>query len=106
MEAIAQLPNRSRTFDAYRWLIVIAGGFAFLASSRWLPAPQFDWRFIILASVMMLVSSRFSVQIPRVNTNITISDAFIFLVLLLYGGVAGILLAGMEGLFSDRKSVV
>ncbi len=103
MEAVAQLPNRSRLLDAYRWLIVIAAGFAFLASSRWLPIPQFDWRFLILASVMMLVSSRFSVQIPRVNTNVTISDSFIFLVLLLYGGLAGIILAAIEGLFSGLR---
>ena len=89
--------------DAYRWLIVIAGALALLASSRWLTAPHLDWRFIILASVMMLVSSRFSVQIPRVNTNVTISDTFIFLVLLLYGGFAGIILAAIEGLFSGLR---
>src|SRR3989440_1191645 len=74
-----------------------------MLSTVWLPAPKFDWRLLILAAVMMVVSSRFSVQIPRVNTNITISDTFIFLVLLLYGGVAGILLAGIEGLFSGLR---
>ena len=57
-----------------------------MLSTLWLPAPQFDLRFLILAAVMMVVSSRFSVQIPRVNTNVTISDTFIFLVVLLYGG--------------------
>ncbi len=103
MQAIAQVQNRPRLLDVYRWLIVIAGGLALLASSRWLPAPHLDWRFIILASVMMLVSSRFSVQIPRVNTNVTISDTFIFLVLLLYGGFAGIILAAVEGLFSGLR---
>jgi len=51
----------------------------------------------------MVVSSRFAVPIPRVNTNITISDAFIFLVLLLYGGLAGILLAALEGVFSGWR---
>ncbi len=55
---------------------------------------------MLLTAVMMLVSSRFSVQIPRVNTSVTVSDTFIFLVLLLYGGLAGIMLAGVEGLFS------
>ena len=51
----------------------------------------------------MLVSSRFAVPIPRVNTNITISDTFIFLVLLLYGGMAAMLLAAIEGLFSGLR---
>jgi uncharacterized membrane protein len=47
--------------------------------------------------------SRFAVQIPHVNTNVTISDAFIFLVMLLYGGLAGMLLAAVEGLFSGLR---
>jgi len=82
---------------------VVTGAAALIASTALLPAPNFDWRFFILASIMMVVSSRFSVQIPRVNTNITISDTFIFLVLLMYGGVAGILLAAVEGLFSGLR---
>jgi diguanylate cyclase (GGDEF)-like protein len=65
-----------------------------------LPMPRFDFRLMLLTAVMMLVSSRFSVQIPRVNTSVTVSDTFIFLVLLLYGGLAGIMLAGVEGLCS------
>ena len=94
---------QSKSLDAYRWFIVATGMAAFAASTIFLPAPKFDWRFLIVASIMMVVSSRFSVQIPRVNTNITISDTFIFLVLLLYGGVAGILVAGVEGLFSGLR---
>jgi diguanylate cyclase (GGDEF)-like protein len=89
--------------DAYRWMIVAAGATSLSLSTLWLPAPSFDWRFLVLAVVMVAVSSRFSVQIPRVNTNITISDAFIFLVLLLYGGMAGILLAALEGFFSGLR---
>jgi len=74
----------------------VALGFSVLS----LPMPRFDLRIMLLTAVMMLVSSRFSVQIPRVNTSVTVSDTFIFLVLLLYGGLAGIMLAGVEGLFS------
>src|SRR5207244_11563330 len=39
----------------------------------------------------------------RVNTNVTVSDTFIFLVLLLYGGFAGILLAAAEGFCSGLR---
>ena len=84
-------------------MIVAAGAICLSLSPSWLPAPNFDWRFLVLAVAMVAVSSRFSVQIPRVNTNITISDSFIFLVLLLYGGLAGILLAAVEGLFSGWR---
>ncbi|HJZ82670.1 MAG TPA: diguanylate cyclase, partial [Pyrinomonadaceae bacterium] len=103
MEATAKLTNHSRTLDAYRWLIVAAGGAALVWSSSWLPAPNFDWRFLVLAVVMMLVSARFAIPIPRVNANVTISDTFIFLVLLLYGGMAAIMLAALEGLASGLR---
>ena len=103
MEATARITNQNRLLDAYRWVVVAAGSVALICSTLWLPVPKFDWRFLILAATMMVVSSRFSVQIPRVNTNVTISDTFIFLVLLLYGGVAGILVAAVEGLFSGLR---
>lgn len=103
MEVTAKLTTRARLLDAYRWLIVAAGAAALTSSSVLMSPPKFDWRFLILAAVMMLVSSRFAVQIPRVNTNITISDTFVFLVLLLYGGTSGVLLAAVEGLFSGLR---
>ena len=100
METTLQLTGRQRFKDPYKWLIVGLGAVALGFSASLLPRPRFDLRFLLLAAVMMLVSSRFSVQIPRVNTSITVSDTFIFLVLLLYGGLAGIMLAGVEGLVS------
>ncbi len=103
MQATAQISVRPRLLDAYRWLIVIVGAGALTWATAFLPIPTLDWRLVILAATMMLVSSRFSVQIPRVNTNVTISDAFIFLVLLLYGGLAGILVAALEGLSSGLR---
>lgn len=103
MQTAAKLTNRTQVLDAFRWLIVAAGSAALVGTSLWLPAPKLDWRFLVLTAVMMLVSSRFAVPIPRVNTNITVSDTFIFLVLLLYGGLGGILLAAVEGLFSGLR---
>jgi diguanylate cyclase (GGDEF)-like protein len=57
-------------------------------------------RFLLLAFMTVIISSRISVQIPRFDTNITVSDTFIFLAILLYGGEAAILLAAAEGLCS------
>ena len=109
MEAAIQLTNvpkvanRQRYADPYRWLIVAVGVIALAFSAFLLPMPRLDLRFLVLAAVMMFVSSYFSVQIPRVNTNVTVSDTFIFLVLLLYGGFPGILLAAAEGLCSGMR---
>ena len=103
METAAQLNARQGSLDLYRWLVVAVGAVALVCSTYLLPAPKLDLRFLLVAGAMMLVSSRFSVQIPRVNTNVTVSDAFIFLVLLVYGGLAGIILAATEGLFSGLR---
>jgi diguanylate cyclase (GGDEF)-like protein len=97
------IADRRSYANAYRWLIVVLGVIALAFSAFRLAMPRLDLRFLVLATVMMLVSSYFSVQIPRVNTNVTVSDTFIFLVLLLYGGLAGILLAAAEGLCSGIR---
>jgi diguanylate cyclase (GGDEF)-like protein len=60
-------------------------------------------RFLLLTIMTVIVSSRIAVQIPRFDTNITVSDTFIFLAILLYGGEAGILLAAAEGLCSGVR---
>ena len=103
MEATAQISNRPPLLDKYSRVIVVVGVAAFAGSMLLLPLPKFDWRFVILTATMMLVSSRLSVQLPRVNTAVTISDTFIFVVLLLYGGLAGIFVAALEGLFSGLR---
>lgn len=103
MEATAQLTSHRKLANTYRWTIVALGAAAFSYSAYWLPMPRLDLRFLILAAVMMLISARLAIQIPRVNTTITVSDTFIFLVLLLYGGFAGLLLAVADGLFGALK---
>ena len=52
MEATARINSQARLLDAYRWLIVVAGAAALIASSVLLHAPKFDWRFLILASII------------------------------------------------------
>src|SRR5260221_11739138 len=88
-----------RVTKIYKWMIVALGATTLAYSGYWLPTPRFDWRLLMLTGVMIFVSSKLSVQIPRVNTNVTVSDTFIFLVLLVYGGFAGMLLALADGLF-------
>jgi diguanylate cyclase (GGDEF)-like protein len=95
--------GRQRFTNTYKWLIASVGVLTLGLSAYCMPAPHLDVRFFLLATLTILVSSRLSIPIPRVNTNVTVSDAFIFLVLLLYGEFAGILLAAIEGLFSGLR---
>jgi diguanylate cyclase (GGDEF)-like protein len=78
-------------------LVIVAGAAAFLVSIRHLPIGRLDLRFLLLALLTISVTSRFVVRLPRASGSITVTDAFVFLTLLLYGGEAGVLLAATEG---------
>ena len=103
MATVVQSSGRERVANGYRWTIVALGAITLVFAAYFLPTPRFNLRFLVLAGLMILVSSRLSVQIPRVNANVTVSDTFIFLVLLLYGGFAGLLLALADGLFGGLR---
>src|SRR6185436_14573589 len=87
----------------YLWSVVLLGGAITLAAAARLPWETLGLRFLLLAVITVGTSSRFSVRIPRANTNVTVSDTLIFLVMLLYGGPAAILIAAIEGFASGIK---
>ena len=68
-----------------------------------LPLHRLDVRFLLLALATVCIGSRLSIQIPRVKAHISVSDTFIFLTLLLFGGEAAILLATVEALCSSVR---
>ena len=88
--------TRTRISQVYLWTITTAGAGAVLFSCARLSREQFDIRFLLLALATILIGPRLSVKIPRVNAHISVSDSFIFLSLLLFGGEVAILLATAE----------
>ncbi|MGI8734707.1 MAG: GGDEF domain-containing protein [Pyrinomonadaceae bacterium] len=83
--------------------VVVTAGAAIAAFSAYtLPTGQLDRRFIILA-LAMLVGSRITIEIPRAKGHISVSDTFVFLTLLLFGGQAAVLLAVTEAVTSSRR---
>src|ERR1051326_4386591 len=64
-----------------------------------------DLKFLLLAVVTILFSARVEIQIPHSSGHITISDTFIFLTMLLYGGVPSTLLAATECARSEERRV-
>ena len=67
-----------------------------------LPLAQIDRRFIILG-LAMLIGSRVTIEIPRAKGHVSVSDTFVFLTLLLFGGQAAVLLAATEAFTSSRR---
>ncbi len=93
-------PNAIKT---YMWAIIAGGAFAAALSAYRLPVEQLDLKFAVLAVITVVVSSRLTSKIPRLSSHITVSDTFIFLTMMLYGGEAAILLAAVEGLCSSLR---
>ena len=88
------------------WLVVAAGAAICLFSAYLLPRhslPRLDWSFLFVVVVTGAIGSRVSVEIPRIGGQITVSDTFIFLTMLLYGGEAAILLAALDGICTSAR---
>jgi diguanylate cyclase (GGDEF)-like protein/PAS domain S-box-containing protein len=65
-----------------------------------LPVQQLDLRYLFLVLVTIIIGSRITVKIPRARGHISVSDTFIFLTMLMFGGEAAILLATLEAFTS------
>jgi hypothetical protein len=68
-----------------------------------MPLARLDPRFLVLALLTLGIGSRFSIRIPRVSAHISVSDTFIFLTLLLFGGEAAVVVAALDGFFTSLR---
>jgi signal transduction histidine kinase/CheY-like chemotaxis protein len=93
--------NRQRFAYPFMWSVIAIGALVCLASIYRLPLASLDLLFLLLA-VATVITSHITVPLPGVNGRITVSETFIFLTMLLYGGEAAILLAAIDGFCSSR----
>jgi signal transduction histidine kinase/CheY-like chemotaxis protein len=83
------------------WLVIILGAAVCAHSVYYLPLARLDLLFFMLA-VATVITSHIAMPLPGVNGQITVSETFIFLAMLLYGGETAILLAAIDGFCSSR----
>jgi signal transduction histidine kinase/ActR/RegA family two-component response regulator len=95
--------ERKRVLEVYLWLVVLLGAGIVGYSAYGLSLSQLNLTFIIFALVTILLSSRFTIHIPNYSGNLTVSDTFIFITILFYGGEPAILLAAAEGAVSSAS---
>ena len=95
--------SRSRLNSFYLWLVVAAGVSVLVFSAGRLAFAHIDVRFLLLALATVMVGPRLSIPIPRVKAHVSVSDTFVFLCLLLFGGEAAILLAATEALCGSLR---
>ena len=87
----------------YTYVVICLGGLALAVSIFNLPANRFGVEYLVFAVVTLAFASRIVVPIPRVKGHISVSDTFIFLSILLFGGEWGILLSAGDAVVSAYK---
>ncbi|HET6863488.1 MAG TPA: response regulator [Pyrinomonadaceae bacterium] len=95
--------KRNPLFGPFLWVIAGVGSWTFLYSVYQIDVGRLDFSFVILLSIVLLLSSRISVPIPRLSSQISVSDTLVFLVLLLYGGATAILVGAIEAVVSSLR---
>jgi diguanylate cyclase (GGDEF)-like protein/PAS domain S-box-containing protein len=85
------------------WAIITLGSVFFLFSGLRVNVSQLDIRCLFLALITIGIGSRISIKIPRVKGHISVSDTFIFLSILLFGGEIAVLLSATEALCSSMR---
>ncbi|MGQ0541550.1 MAG: putative bifunctional diguanylate cyclase/phosphodiesterase [Blastocatellia bacterium] len=95
--------NFEKLTKGYLILVLCVGTLAISFALYNLPTEKLDIYFFILSALTIGVGSRITVQIPRFKSHIAVSDTFIFLALLLFGGELAIILAATEAFFSSWR---
>jgi signal transduction histidine kinase/CheY-like chemotaxis protein len=95
--------NQENLTKTYIWATTLGGGAVYFLAAYWLNLRLLDVRFLSIAILTLLLSSRIAIKIPQFSSHISVSDTFIFLTLLLYGGEAAILMAATEALLSSAR---
>jgi signal transduction histidine kinase len=98
-----EIMSKSTVSKLYLWLVIAIGAticsFSFYQFAKQPPGAE----FFILALFAIVLGPFLIVKIPHLTSQITVSDTFIFLTLLLYGGDAAVLLATLEAFTSSIR---
>lgn len=94
---------RSPLASWYMLSIASIGGAIVLYSIATFPFAKLDLNLALLVALTLGLGTRITLPIPQFNSHISVSDTLIFLTLILYGGEAAIILAGVEAFISARR---
>ncbi|MBI1873647.1 MAG: PAS domain S-box protein [Acidobacteria bacterium] len=78
---------------------MVVGGVAAVAAALLDVARDGISHYWLILALLTLVSGSFAVKVPAVSANISVSDAFVLLLVLLYGPAPATLTVALDGLF-------
>src|SRR5688572_13808952 len=93
----------NKSFGPFLWVVTGCGTLAFIYSSVRLDFSKIDSSLALLVAMALLLSTRITIPIPRLSSKISVSDTFVFLVLLLYGSAAAVVVGAVEALLSSLR---
>src|SRR4026209_76470 len=91
----------NKFFGPFLWVVVVSGSLAFIYSAFQIDLRHFDSHFAVLVAMALLLTSRITIPLPRYSSQISVSDTFVFLVLLLYGSAAAVVVGALEAFLSS-----
>src|ERR1041385_8629335 len=95
--------NPKSWYKWYVWAIVEIGSVICVHAAFSLPIGQIGFPFLFFALTTVIIASRIVVRFFRFDSSISVSDIFIFLALLVYGGEAAILIGTAESFCSSLR---
>ena len=95
--------NYQKLTKGYMFAVLIAGLVSLTIALFRLPFERVNLYFLALFCFTIGVGSRMTIPIPRLKSHIAVSDTFIFLAILIFGGELAIVLAAVEAFFSSRR---
>ena len=95
--------DRQRFFKPYMRLIVAIGAEVLLLSLCSLDTSVLGVKFILLLVITVALGSRNLVHFFRFDSSVSVSDVFIFLAILLFGGEPAVLMAVADGFCSSLR---
>src|SRR4030095_13816811 len=93
----------NKLFGPFLWVVIASGLLAFVSSALQVDFAKFDPRFGVLIGIALFLTSRITIPIPRFSSQISVSDTFVFLVLLLYGGAAAVVVGAVAAFLSSLR---
>src|SRR5687767_8915225 len=95
--------DKTKISDRYMITVIVAAAICIFVAITSIDTSRFDLYLIPLTVFTIAVGSRMTIQIPRFKSHIAVSDTFIFLVFLVYGGETAVVLAAIEAFASSWR---
>jgi diguanylate cyclase (GGDEF)-like protein/putative nucleotidyltransferase with HDIG domain len=94
--ATSQTARTGKAAHFFTVSIAVIGVLLFAYSLFRVATGDLNFEWVLLGFVTVLLVSRIDIGLPRISSTVTLSDAFIFISVLLYGTYPSVILAGVD----------